>query len=546
MVYHQRSRIKTALIGCGYWGSKLRRYIEQDNNFSLEYVCDSKSDLDEVWKDKEVTAVIVATPNNTHYSMVKAALLHGKDVLAEKPLAMKGWQGEELEKIALEQGAKLLTEYTYTFSPGVKKAIELVEKGEIGTVLGFDMSVKHLGRFGGGSVYWLLGSHLLAVLDMFVPLGELEFHKRDLVVCGGEVEAGVISFGGGGVVGQLNVSLNYPGKETRIVIYGDRGTLVYNPMIQPSLWIETYEKVPWVIGSKLPKNRQDYEIDEADNLRYAIEYFGKVIRDEAESNIERAVQITKTIEGLQDKEPVLISICIPCMNRTYDLKKTMPHIIRCANASPPVEILVLNYGSRDDLDEYIKTVWKTEQLAEGNFLSYVKFPATYYHVAHAHNLSSLASRGEFIIPFLADLIPSIGFVSHVRRCLEADEDLVWMKTSHSVIVCKREEYIASGGYDERFEFYSPGWEDLNMRLHRRGGRYKEYPRWLCCDGYVTPLEEKWRHFRPGMSRPRMTGCMQRIFDVNQKNCALVANEGKAWGQATGPSANCGSLMVNVR
>jgi len=546
MVYHQRSRIKTALIGCGYWGSKLKRYIEQDDGFSLKCVCDSKSDLNEVWEDKEITAVIVATPNNTHYSIVKEALLHGKHVLSEKPLVLESGQGEELKKIALEQGAGLVTEYTYTFSKGVEKAKELIENDAIGNILGLDMSVRHLGRFGGGSVYWLLGSHLLAVLDMFIPLGKLTFNKRDLVVYGGEVEAGIISFEGVGVVGQLNVSLNYSGKETRVIIYGDKGTLIYNPTIQPSLRVETYERIPWVVDAELPRICQNYEIDETHNLKYAIEYFGKVVRGEVESNIDRAIQITKILGELQDKKPFLISICIPCMNRTYDLKKTMPHIIECANASPPVEILVLNYGSRDDLDEYMEAVWKTGQLAKGNFLSYVKFPTTYYHVAHAHNLSALASRGKFIVPFLADLIPSIEFISFVRDCLETDEDLVWMGTTHSVIVCKRKEYIASGGYDERFEFYSPGWEDLNMRLRRRGGKYKEYPRWLCCGGYITPPEEKWKHFRPGMSRLEMGKAMQHIFAANQKGCVLVVNEGKIWGQATGPSANCFSLMVNVR
>ena len=43
------------------------------------------------------------------------------------------------------------------------------------------------------------------------------------------------------------------------------------------------------------------------------------------------------------------------MNRCYDLKKSLPYLIESARLSPPVEIFVLNYGSKDDLDEYIKT-----------------------------------------------------------------------------------------------------------------------------------------------------------------------------------------------
>jgi len=54
--------IDYALIGCGYRGSKLKRYIEENQNFNLKYVCNSKSDLNEVWKDKQAIAVVVATP----------------------------------------------------------------------------------------------------------------------------------------------------------------------------------------------------------------------------------------------------------------------------------------------------------------------------------------------------------------------------------------------------------------------------------------------------------------------------------------------------
>jgi len=64
----------------------------------------------------------------------------------------------------------------------------------------------------------------------------------------------------------------------------------------------------------------------------------------------------------------LISICIPCKNRTYDLKKTIPHIIRAANISPPVEIVVINYGSEDDLNEYISFVFKDNKLVKENKL----------------------------------------------------------------------------------------------------------------------------------------------------------------------------------
>jgi predicted dehydrogenase len=290
--------INCALIGYGYWGSKLKKYIEESQDFDIKYVCNPKSDLNEVWNDKDITVVMVATPNETHYSIVKSALLNGRNVLSEKPLAMKTKECEELRKIALDNNLLLLTEYTYTFSKALQKAQDMVRKGKIGKILGMEMSVRHLGRFKGGSVYWLLGSHMLSILDMFIPIKDFSFEKTNLVIYNDMVETGVIFFRKEDVSGQIVVSLNYPGKEARAIIYGENGTIIYNPVSQPSLQVERYERLEWIVGDKLPKERMEFRIDEANNIRYAIENFAKMLQGEASDNIDQAVEITRILEEL--------------------------------------------------------------------------------------------------------------------------------------------------------------------------------------------------------------------------------------------------------
>lgn len=291
----------TALIGHGYWGSKLERYIEGSQHFGLRYICTSRSNLDEVWNDRQTTAIVVATPNDTRYPIVKSALLHGKNVLTEKPLALKAEECEELKQLALGRNLLLLVDYTWTFSKGLEMAQRMVEEGEIGEILGLEMTMKHLGRFGGGSVYWLLGAHMLSILDMFAPLDELIFERTDLVTYEGEVETGVISFAGK-VSGQIVIGLNYPGKETKVVIYGERGTIIFDPVSQPSLQLERYERLIWTEASKLPREHREFHTDEANNLRYVIEHFAKALRGEAESNVDVAITITKIIESLMRRE----------------------------------------------------------------------------------------------------------------------------------------------------------------------------------------------------------------------------------------------------
>lgn len=291
-----KREIGIALLGHGYWGSKLRKYVEENENFDMKYVCDSRSNLDEVWGDPDVEAVVVATPMETHYQIVKSALLHGKDVLSEKPLATKSKECYELKDIAENKNLRLLTEYTWTFSKGLNKAKQ--EVGKIGEIRSMELTHRHLGRFGRYDVYWLLASHMLSILDMFTPLTELEFHRTDLVVDEGRVETGIINFKNDGVKGYITISLNYPSKETKVIIYGTKGTIIYNPLSLPTLSIVEYERPEWIVATKIAQKCLDYDFDESNNLRYAIDYFRKVLIGEAESNIERACKITEILEKL--------------------------------------------------------------------------------------------------------------------------------------------------------------------------------------------------------------------------------------------------------
>lgn len=289
----------TALIGVGYWGSKLKKYIEGNPHFDLKYTCNSESNLQEVWDDEEIQAVIIATPNHTHASLSELALLSGKHVLVEKPLALHYDECTYLGTISKESNKVLLTEYTYTFSRALARAKQSITK--IGHLHGVEMSTRHLGRFHGGSVFWLLGSHMLSVLDMFIPLDTLKFSATPLVQHKWGTETGVITFTNNDITGQLVVSLNYPGKETKIIFYGDAGTMIYNPTSPPELQITTYERVKWTVMDKIPKNIKSYSIDESNNLQYAFEYFHDCINGRAEDNVKRATQITKILEEIQDE-----------------------------------------------------------------------------------------------------------------------------------------------------------------------------------------------------------------------------------------------------
>ena len=279
--------IKVALIGIGYWGSKLKRYIEGNDSLRLVKVNHCKSSLDEIWQDSTILAVVVATPMATHYGIVKAALLAGKGVLCAKPLALKATECEELKELAEEQGLPLLVDYTYTFSRALEQAKTLIKGRQIGKVLGFSLIARQWGRFGRENVYWLLATHLLSILDMFLPIADLSFLSTGLKCRGGEVETAYLAFKEKGGMGLLNVSINYPGKEFSVAVYGDEGTIVYNPLTEPCLRFERYDG-----------KHEQYFIDESNNLALVIKAFAKMLNGQLGGNGARAVAVTRVIEGL--------------------------------------------------------------------------------------------------------------------------------------------------------------------------------------------------------------------------------------------------------
>jgi hypothetical protein len=279
---------KTALIGNGYWGSKIKKYIPEF--FELKYVIGSKFDKNIIWKDKEINSVIVATPIETHYEIVKEALQNGKHVFSEKPITLHTDQAEELKQLAANNGLFIGVNYTQTFSHLIVEALKWINT--IGGIEYVEMSTKHLGRFMNFDVYWLLAAHHLSILDMFINLDDLIFKFEDHLFNNGLCTTGSILFDNG----RIDVSTNFSGKEMLINFYGIYGSIKYRP-IKDKLEITLYDKKYGLLPNELIKKELIIKFDESNNLRYAIKYFKDLINNKVESNIESAIKMTKILES---------------------------------------------------------------------------------------------------------------------------------------------------------------------------------------------------------------------------------------------------------
>ncbi|TVY34062.1 Galactose/lactose metabolism regulatory protein, partial [Lachnellula subtilissima] len=109
--------------------------------------------------DPNVDFIVVSVRVGTHYALTKAALLAGKDVFVEWPLAATLSQAEELTALAKEKGVKTIVGVQARASPLVIKLRSILKNNEIGTILSSTVNATFSGlphdMFPHGAEYYL-------------------------------------------------------------------------------------------------------------------------------------------------------------------------------------------------------------------------------------------------------------------------------------------------------------------------------------------------------------------------------------------------------
>jgi predicted dehydrogenase len=92
------------------------------------------SSYDAMLADPAIDVVHLAVPNVLHYSYAKAALLAGKHVICEKPLALNLTESADLVKVAKETGRVNAINFNLRFYPLSHQARAMVQNGDVGNV----------------------------------------------------------------------------------------------------------------------------------------------------------------------------------------------------------------------------------------------------------------------------------------------------------------------------------------------------------------------------------------------------------------------------
>ena len=105
------SNINVGLIGIGKWGSILKQKLKKNSNLVFA-VGRKKKYLDKLDK---IDWAFIATPDNSHYKIVKKLLILKKNVFCEKPLTLNYKKSKQLFDVAKKNKVRLYVDDVQTY-----------------------------------------------------------------------------------------------------------------------------------------------------------------------------------------------------------------------------------------------------------------------------------------------------------------------------------------------------------------------------------------------------------------------------------------------
>lgn len=251
---------KIAIIGYGYWGPNLLRNFYEIPDCEVLYVCDIDlqrlklvrkryptvmltTNYDEILKDEELDAVIVAVPAKYHFEIAKKALVANKDVLIEKPMTLSIKEAKELVDLAKRNKKILMIDHTFLFTEAVHKLKEIIENGVLGKIIYIDCVRINLGLIQKDSnVLFDLAVHDVSILNYLLNNVPQKVYSIGKKYFGEQEEIGYLNLEyPDNIMANIHVSWLSPLKVRKIMIVGTKKMVVYDD-VEVSEKIKIYDK----------------------------------------------------------------------------------------------------------------------------------------------------------------------------------------------------------------------------------------------------------------------------------------------------------------
>jgi len=253
--------LKVAVVGAGYWGPNLIRNVSEAPGASLRVICDQDekrlkevgrrypgtllvSDFEDVLRDREIDAVVLATPASVHATMGIRAMEAGKDVLIEKPLATSVEECRQLIDCSERTGRVLMVGHTFIFNSAVRMIQQIVSSGEIGEVLYVYSSRVNLGRIRQDvNALWNVAPHDISILNHVLGKEPVRVRAlgRSYLQPGIEDVVFAVFEYPGGLLAHVHSSWLDPSKVRRTTFVGSKKMIIYDD-VESEGKIKIYDK----------------------------------------------------------------------------------------------------------------------------------------------------------------------------------------------------------------------------------------------------------------------------------------------------------------
>ena len=248
----------------------------------------------------------ISTPAITHYQIVKEALLAGKDVFVEKPLALNVRDGEELVSLAKRRDRILMVGHILEFHPAIIKLKELVDGGELGNIKYVYSNRLNLGKFRTEeNILWSFAPHDISII--LTILGELPVevsaHGANYLEPNiADVTVTTMNFPSG-VKAHLFVSWLHPYKEQKLVIIGGRKMVMFDNVNKGGHLHVYNHRIDWIDRIPVPRPEQAHtiEIASTEPLKAECEHFIRCVqsRETPLTDGESGLRVLRILEACQ-------------------------------------------------------------------------------------------------------------------------------------------------------------------------------------------------------------------------------------------------------
>jgi len=319
-------RVNVGVVGLGYWGPNLARNFNALDGCDLKWCCDQDialldryrgtypgttftQDLNDLLSDRELDAVVLATPVPTHSRLAVEVLKAGKHCFVEKPLAQSAADAELAVAAAEQSGRILMVGHLLEYHPGVLALKEMVDTGELGDVHYIYSNRLNLGKLRSDeNALWSLGAHDISVVLRLAGEEPVEVQAHGASYMQPGIEDVVFCFlrFPSGLTAHLHISWLDPHKERKFTVVGSKKMATFDDMRlegKITVYDKGFDQSTSSYGEYITRSGSILSpaIDNTEPLRSECSHFVDSVRQGSQplSNGSSGLRVVKVLEQLQ-------------------------------------------------------------------------------------------------------------------------------------------------------------------------------------------------------------------------------------------------------